>query len=156
MEDLNLLNSIKPAPAVAKGKPGRPRGKKLIKKEQVKALTAAEKFQLLKKQLIKDLTAEDYDPRILKDIIEAKDRNLTITHHTQGGKLWAKLLLQRGKLREKKKDTAQVTIFDGIICRKFSDGLQFELPRGLSFREKKTGRVIELIDELEMWSSIGI
>jgi len=130
------------------GQRGRPRGSKKVKKEEVKALTEAERFQLMQAEVLKQLRNKDLDPKPLKDIIIQRMDNFNIRSEKRGAQLWARTLIQRGQYREEEKETAEITEFGGIRCYKLQDGLQFELPLGLSLRPRKTKQALEMEFEL--------
>ena len=161
IENLGYLDMLGSAAPVETGKRGRPTGPKKVKKEDVKELTLEERFMLLKQQLLADLRAGDLHPEVLKDIIERKQVQITDRHQQQGEKLWAKILLKRGKLRDEliAKGKGHTTVFGKIQVTEMGDGLHMVLPAGMSFMDKKSTRKIELINEMasyEAWHKIGI
>ena len=141
------------------GERGRPRKKTVESQDDWDRLTDQEKFQVLKAELIKDLKASDLNPKVLKDLIKHRMDFATGKHHEWGEKLWAKLLLQRGKYREEQRvaGKCETTIFGSIKIHKFADGIQMELPLGYSLKPKPSKKVIEINDAIrayELYNSV--
>ena len=130
------------------GKRGRPSGS-TKRKKKVKELTRNEIFLILKNQLLADLRNKDIDPTTLKQMIRDRGINASERTGSKGSKLWMEILIRRGEFRELQKDLVQATVFGGIACYKFNDGMQFELPSGLSLRKSIMNQELEIFIEDE-------
>jgi len=129
------------------GKRGRPTGSSPKKGKKEKELTPQERFIKAKDELLADLRNSDIDPSTLKQMIFDRITNNTNSNTLKGSKLWMEILIRRGEFREVQKAQVVPTVFGSIACYKFPDGLQFELPAGLSIRKSIMDQELEIFIE---------